>query len=63
MKLLTVLNITLILMLIVVVADLMLTIFHPGKTGFEKLVTPIIMLIILWVIRNLHAKRNRALQV
>lgn len=61
MKIITLLNITLIILTAVVVADVTLTIYSPVKTDSAHLIAPITILLSVFLIRTIHAARQKTL--
>lgn len=64
MKTIALLNITLIVLTAVLVADIMLTIYHPAETDytrFTRLISPITIWLSLFLIRTIYLNRQKTL--
>ncbi|WP_345104512.1 hypothetical protein [Mucilaginibacter panaciglaebae] len=55
------LNIALIVLTAVVVADVILTIYNPVKTDYAKLITPATILLSLFLFRTIHINRQKTI--
>lgn len=64
MKTITLLNITLIVLTAVLVADIMLTIYHPADTDytrFTRFIAPVTVWLSLFLIRTIYLNRQKTL--
>jgi|GEM_PF-5176516 len=61
MRIVILLNITLIILTAVVVADILLTVYSPVKTDYTQLIRPISVWLGLFLIRSIHISRQKTL--
>ncbi|WP_342644469.1 hypothetical protein [Mucilaginibacter sp. CSA2-8R] len=58
MKMITLLNITLIIYILVLAADVVLITFNPVKHDVGRLALPLLMFVLVFYARNLQAKKQ-----
>lgn len=61
MRINNLLNIALIILTAVVVADVILTIYNPVKTDYTKLIAPATILLSLFLFRTIHINRQKTI--
>ncbi len=63
MKIITLLNITLVIYSLILLGCITLIAFNPLKNEFGRLALPLLMFVLMFYVRTLHLKRNKAPKV